>query len=779
MDQSKVNQYKKNQSNKDRKNMDQSKANQSKANQNKANQNKVNQNKVNQNNKDQKNRNRKQRNQEKKNRFVWIRFLYILILVLYPLRHITWGLDLWDTGYNYANFRYMGLEHMDSMWLFSTYLANAAGNFLTKLPLAGSLVGMNFYTGLFVSLLALSGYFFCTKKLGISTLIAFLGELAAISLCWCPTALLYNYLTFVLFLGCVILLYKGLTGGKKSCLFAAGLCLGTNVLVRFSNLPQAAMILAVWAYGVIEAGEQRRTRRATEGEQGSTRRVTEGEQGSTCRDAEEKQGSTCRITEGEPVRTRYAGAWITGFQRTLWCLGGYLTALLVLFGYIHLRYGLDAYAAGIQRLFAMTDNATDYKASSMVMGVISAYTENLYWAVRILVIVAGGILLFGVMKLSEKRLAFFRERPAVAAKLDLAVKILWLAVCAAMLGWLYYRGFCSLQFYSYGAILRPGILFLMLTMFIALIRIFNRNSSREEKLISGMLILVILLTSIGSNNGVYPSLNNLFVAAPYTLWECRKFFGVADRQWRKLTVCSFPVKAVIASLGIMFLVQSIIFGACFVFVEATGAQEVSASISNNEVLKGVKMSPERAEWMRSASDYVAENQLNNKTVILYGQIPALSYYLQMPSAFNPWSDLRSYSLKTMEQDMGELSEKMERLKPDYETADAARPGKADACGDFTQSDRILAYGENSENRIVQAADITQEQVYFLIRPVIILEKTYAQYLEGGREALETAGVEENKIMQLEQDKKLSLIETFMEKHNYQRTFSNDKFVFWE
>lgn len=752
-------------------------------------QSKMNQNKVNQNNKDQKHRNQSKRNQEKKNRFAWMRFLYILILVLYPLRHITWGLDLWDTGYNYANFRYMGLEHMDSMWLFSTYLANAVGNFLTRLPLAGSLVGMNFYTGLFVSLLALSGYLFCTKKLGISPLIAFLGEFAAISLCWCPTALLYNYLTFVLFLGCVILLYKGLTEGKKSCLFAAGLCLGTNVLVRFSNLPQAAMILAVWAYGVIEAGEKRRawranegdwgsTRRATEGERGSTRRGAEGKYGSTCRATEGERGSACRIGAGEPVRARYAGAWAAGFQRTLWCLGGYLTALLVLFGYIHLKYGLDAYAAGIQRLFAMTDNATDYKAASMLMGIVSAYTENLYWAVRILVILAGGILLFGVVKLLERRFTFFRERPA-AAKLDLAVKILWSAVCVCMLAWLYYRGFCSLEFYSYGAILRPGILFLMLTMFIALIRIFNRNSSKEEKLVSGMLILVILLTSIGSNNGVYPSLNNLFVAAPYTLWECRKFFGVADGKWRKLIVCSFPVKAVLASLGIMFLVQSIIFGACFVFVEATGAQDVSASISNNEVLEGVKMSPERAEWMRSASDYVAENQLNNKTVILYGQIPALSYYLQMPSAFNPWSDLRSYSLKTMEQDMGELSEKMDRLKPDYETADAARPGKADASGNFTQSDRILAYGENSEKRIVQATDITQEQVYFLIRPVIILEKTYAQYLTGGREALEAADVEENRITQLEQDKKLLLIETFMEKHNYQQTFSNDKFVFWE
>ncbi len=77
----------------------------------------------------------------------------MVILAFYPLRHIYQGIDLWDTGYNYANFTYMGLEHMDPMWLFSTWLSNATGHLLTRLPRGMSLVGMNFYTGLFASLL--------------------------------------------------------------------------------------------------------------------------------------------------------------------------------------------------------------------------------------------------------------------------------------------------------------------------------------------------------------------------------------------------------------------------------------------------------------------------------------------------------------------------------------------------------------------------------------------------------------------------------------------------
>ena len=41
--------------------------------------------------------------------------LFVVILAFYPLRHVTWGLDLWDTGYNYANFAYMGTKHMEPM----------------------------------------------------------------------------------------------------------------------------------------------------------------------------------------------------------------------------------------------------------------------------------------------------------------------------------------------------------------------------------------------------------------------------------------------------------------------------------------------------------------------------------------------------------------------------------------------------------------------------------------------------------------------------------------
>lgn len=635
-----------------------------------------------------------------KNKYAWLESLYVFILGMYPMRHIYVGVDLWDTGYNYANFQYMGTEHMDSMWLFSTYLANAVGNFLMKLPSAGSLAGMNFYTGLFVSVLALMGYFFCTKKLNISPIIAFIGEFVAVSLCWCPTALIYNYLTYLLFLACVILLYLGLTKEKQWYLFAAGICLGTNVLVRFSNLPEAAMIVAVWAYGVIEALEWRKAKRLAQ-----------------------------KNAEGAAEISGNSGAWRRTVNRTLWCLGGYLAALAVLLGYIGIVYGLDEYVAGIQRLFAMTDNATDYKATSMLMGMVNIYITNLYWFLRIVIIVLAGMGVFALVRLLFhlcKPLAGNATLKRIADKCCYRIGIL---LGIATLVWLYVREFCSFAFYSYDSILRPGILFLMLTMFIAVIRIFQPKCAKEVKLISGMVLLVVLLTSIGSNNGVYPSINNLFIAAPYTIWQCVLFVGRAKERAicrvkknsegkvvisrLMLALHPFPAKCVLAAFLAMFLFQSTMFGTKFVFVEATGVQNATVTVENNVILKGIQMSPQRAEWLSTISAYVEENDLQGKEVILYSGfrdgIPSLSYYLQMPSAFNPWPDLESYSIMQMELELSGLQAEIDE--------------KGAEC------------------------------------PVIIVD----------RENLES----------LEQDAKWQLIVEFRDAYDYEQTFTNEKFVMWE
>ena len=610
-------------------------------------------------------------------------FLFVAVLVLYPLRHIAWGLDLWDTGYGYANFEYMGTQHMDPMWLFSTYLTTAIGHFLSLLPGAKTLIGMNFYTGLSISLLAVLGYYFCTKVLKIPAWLTFLGEFTAVSFCWCPTGSFYNYVTYVFFLISVICLYLGLSRGKGGWLFAAGVALGCNVLARFSNLPEAAMIVAVWAYGI-----------------------------------------TRKKAAGRKLRKKL-------LLDTGMCLAGYLTALLVLFGYIQICYGMDEYVRGIQRLFSMTEVATDYTAASMILGMFDWYLQNLYWELRMCVFLIAGMIAVGFL---EFAVASVRDSYAGKDTIKKALRILEWVVSAVlaviMVSWLYLQGFCATEYTNYGAIIWPGVTFLTLTLLVTLWRIFTPSAPGEEKLLSGLIFLIVLITSLGSNNKLYPSMNNLFLALPYMYWQFYRFCKYAGSfRWKRMTISTIPAKCLFGGFFLLFFIQVGLFGRSFVFAEGTGVQELSAQVTNNETLKGVWMSEERAGWMQEISEYVNTGELAGKDVLLYGQIPALSYYLQMPAAFNPWPDLDSYQIAQLEEDMHKMQERMD-------------------------------------------ADATY-------RPVVLLEKKYAVYLETGENALEALQPTERERSLIVDNAKLLLIGEFMDAYGYEKTFENEKFVIFE
>ncbi|MCH5274543.1 MAG: hypothetical protein J1E65_01795 [Lachnospiraceae bacterium] len=585
-----------------------------------------------------------------------------LILMIYPFRHIAWGVDLWDTGYNYANFRYMGMEHMDPMWLFSTYLATLLGHFFSLLPGGHTLLFQNFYTGILVALLAVLAYLFCVKRQHLPAAPVFIGVFAAISLCFCPTALLYNYLTYLLMLLSIFCIYDGLVQNKMWLLVTAGALLGTNVFVRFSNLPEMAFILAVWGYGLI-----------------------------------------CHKRFGQVAKE-------TGF-----CILGYGLAVFIWLSWLSLRYGFSDYITGIRRLFAMTETASDYRAAAMLTSILKYYTDNLYWVIRLGVLLGGCVILSALLPEAWK-------------------KVRWL-LCAgfALLAgaWLYLRRFCNLNFTEYESMLRPGILFLMLTVLICLVRIFQFGVAKKEKLLAGLILLTVLLTPIGSNNGLYPAINNLFLVAPYV---CSILYRLLKSRaslplpfYRNLSI--IPLKTFAVMFVGIFLFQSVSFGLGFVFAESHGIQNPNFKVENNAVLKGIYMSEERAEWLCGISAYVQEKGLTGKEVILFGNIPSLSFYLEMPSVFNPWSDLASYGTSIMEKELIFLSKEV------------------DAGGEL---------------------------------PVVILERKYALYLEEGKDGLAQAGYTEKEIAEVMANTiKLSLIQTYMERYDYTQQFANEKLVLYE
>lgn len=517
-------------------------------------------------------------------------------------------------------------------------------------------------------------------------------------------------MTYVFFLVSVICLYLGLSRGKGGLLFAAGVALGCNVLARFSNLPEAAMIVGVWAYWIICWLEERKG--------------IAQDCGGVAGNAEMEDKKARKKEAGRRLRKKL-------LQDTGMCLAGYLTALLVLFGYIQIRYGMDAYVRGIQRLFSMTEVATDYTAASMILGMFDWYLQNLYWELRMCVFLIVGMIAVGLLEFAA---ACVRDSYAGKDTIKKVLRILEWTVSALltviMVFWLYQQGFCATEYTHYGAIIWPGVTFLTLTLLVTLWRIFTPSAPREEKLVSGLIFLVIWITSLGSNNKLYPSMNNLFLALPYMYWQFYRFCKYAGSfRWKRVTISAVPAKCIFGGFFLLFFIQVGLFGRSFVFVEGTGVQELSAQVTNNETLQNVWMSEERAGWMQEISEYVNTGGLAGKDVLLYGQIPALSYYLQMPAAFNPWPDLDSYQIAQMEEDMLKMQERMD-------------------------------------------TDATY-------RPVVLLEKKYAVYLEKGEAALKAMQPTEKEWEYIVDNPKLMLIGKFMEDYGYEKTFENEKFVIYE
>jgi hypothetical protein len=550
----------------------------------------------------------------------YLESLALVFLVLYPLRHIHLGGDLWDTGYNYSNYLYMGMDHMDPMWLFSTYLSNAFGHFLTMLPAGDTVLGMNLYTGLIVSILAIHAYFICVRRLGIKPMVAFLGEFIAISLCWCPTAKLYDYMTYLVMQFAVMFLFRGLFSGRRRFLVISGILIGLNVFVRFSNLPEASLVLLVWFFQ-------------------ASIFVTESKE------------------QDIPVRHREIMYFLReGFKRSLWWVGGYLGALAGMLVYLGLRYGWTAYFEGISRLMSMTDTARDYSVIGMIVSQIRGYYVGAYWMNRMLFfgLVACAVCTLG--KILDWKLGEKEGEIRVFSFLNCGI-VITVILMAAMVTFLVTRGFASTYYTSYDSIYNPASVFLLICILVGLIRSCLPGIDRRERLIGFTVGLVLLVTSVGSNNGVYPGFNNLFIAAPYILmvfWKLMKRPELEwkDRKWKEVSLLG--LKAAGCVFGVICLIQFAAFGIFFHFSEGTGQKSATTMVDDSTVLEGIRMPRDRAYEYAYLIDYLNLNHLRDRELITYGKVPSLAFYLHMAPSFNPWPDLDSYNAEVLSRELNAI-----------------------------------------------------------------------------------------------------------------------------
>ena len=264
------------------------------------------------------------------------RYILPLILLLWPMVSAASGINLMDAGYALGNYRYLGRDGAD-MWFLATFLANELGKLFEALPGGGTMLGMNLYTSLLLSGSALVVY--CVFRRIFPGWMIFIGEILAESLCWCPTVILYNWLsTFLLTLGCAFL-FIGVSGipQRKRWYILAGVCLGMNVTVKTSNLLDVILILALWFWCAVV-----------------------------------KTGAAALV------------------KRTLLCVLGYGIGFMASYLLSAVQYGPGAYFSMIPELLGLTSSMQDYTLSGMLFDTARAYGSALRWfLILVLCVIVG------------------------------------------------------------------------------------------------------------------------------------------------------------------------------------------------------------------------------------------------------------------------------------------------------------------------------------------------------------------------------------------------------
>lgn len=521
----------------------------------------------------------------------------MIVLLLYPLRHAAIGVDLMDAGYALGNYRF--LDTVNEMWALATYLANITGVLFSKLPFGDCWIGMNVYCGLLIGVVAAGVYYALWQRYGQRrrrfAVLLFGAEFTALSLCWAPPVILYHYLGYLYMTVAVIVLYAAIIRNKKSYFIIAGVILGFCVAVRMPNITYMALILPVWC---------------------------------DCFWSRKR-------TEVHPVR------------RTLYCIGGYCIGLAVPLGAICARYGLAAYPQMVTSLFGMTDHATDYKPVSMLAAMFGDYLRYSTWLLLFTMYMVFGLLMFFLAKKLERN-------HTLSKKIAIVLEIFYSFGFLALLRFCYGRGMFGLDYTDNFSMYKWVTVFLLIAAGLCVWCLADKKCSREYKLWAVFLLVIIFITPLGSNNGLYPIINNLFLVLPVSMLMTAEAFKRCRRH------AAFRLVLGMVLAGVM--IQSVLYGVNFVFHDA-GAQQAAAQgqirleLQCSSAGTGLAVTRSKKTALEELDAYLYQSGLHEKQVILYGDIPALSYLFDMkPAISTTWPDLDSYGIKVLEEELARLSD---------------------------------------------------------------------------------------------------------------------------
>ena len=513
--------------------------------------------------------------------------IFLAILVLLPFLHLAFGVELTDTAYSLGN--YENLDSMNLTWTIATFWANMLGKLFSMLPLGSTWIGMKFYTTLVPVAAVVLSYLFLKQYL--TRWIVFVGELLAISLLWCPTTILYNYLTYLLFTFVVITLIESLIKEKRWGLAIAGVLLAFNVFVRFPNITEASLIVIVWLNARIN-----------------------------------KKKFGYALTD------------------TLICIGGFGLGVLLNVLLIGLKYGFLSIPNMVISLFSMTGENTGYKPTQMILTIIRGYST--YYK-SFIFIIAISVICFAVSAIMKRHYA------------RIITIIAQFVLYGLFLFWGYRNHVYTVRYSDYSSMYFWMVVFFVIGNTVSVWTLLRKRTEKTHKLLAASVIIILAITPLGSNNALYPSINNLFIVAPAVIFMCwnelfkgRNFYELLDLEAKNTMVAT---RITVALLLISIVVHCSIFGVVFIFRDSGFPYNNHTKIEGNEVLKGMHTNPERAALIEELTDYVKNNNLKGQKAVYYGDIPGLEYILKMPCAIShTWPNLGSFAYDDFVNDFDKL-----------------------------------------------------------------------------------------------------------------------------
>lgn len=520
------------------------------------------------------------------------RIILGIVLFAYAAFCSRRGVDVSDTTYALGNYQYM--DQLDSMWIIATFLSNVFGRLMLSLPGAGTLYGVTVYATCLFAVFIEIMYLLFSKY--ITYWVVFVSEILAVSLCWAPKVIFYNYITYCMMAFAILIIVYSLMNSKPRYLIVAGIILGINVFVRFSNAIECLIILGLWLYEILEHH---------------------------------------KISEF--------------IKKTVYCIAGYIIGFFIPFIFVVIKYDLNTYFDMIHSLFAMTETASDYSGAGVFRTMRYMILDTFHDMKYLVGITIFFVFLSLVMYLITEKI----NKDGITAKvLNYLLRFFNVLALLGICIFFFKKGVYTTNYYEYSSIFKCANMFIVLAFVLNVLNACGKfKCSSIFRALSLMSIVQMIIAPIGTNNHMYAIMNNMFITAPTTFAIIYRVYALLREKKYGFVIYSFC-----GYIVAVVLIQSTIFHLNFSYVDGTDGSNLNTIVSNIDNLRGSLTTDGKAKNLEGLYGYLKANDMLGQKALLFGrESVGLAFAMGLEPAIDTlWPDLDSYTVSKFEDSLSKI-----------------------------------------------------------------------------------------------------------------------------